>query len=143
MHPAILLRTYTEVLKLNTSSAGFEVLPPVVMENSIFMNITPCSPLKINHHFGGTCHFHLQSGRINHTAAQQRWRRYVAPKRQLTFNGPHSVISHNISFFKYQAGWCKAKALDLYSDGSRCLSRLGHLTDDFRSFPQSFQKIPE
>jgi hypothetical protein len=35
--------------------AGFEVLTEVVMKNSIFWNITPCSLLKVNRNFGGTC----------------------------------------------------------------------------------------
>lgn len=30
----------------------------------------------------------------------RRWRRYVSPKRQLTFNALHNVISQKIVFFK-------------------------------------------
>jgi hypothetical protein len=33
---------------------GFEVLTAVVMKNTIFWDITPCSPLKVNRRFGGT-----------------------------------------------------------------------------------------
>jgi hypothetical protein len=33
---------------------GFEVLTAVVMKSSIFWDITPCSLLKVNRHFGGT-----------------------------------------------------------------------------------------
>jgi hypothetical protein len=32
------------------------------MQSSIFWDITPCSPLKINRRFGGTC-LHLQGRR--------------------------------------------------------------------------------
>jgi hypothetical protein len=32
----------------------------IVMRNSIFWDIMPCSPLKVNQHFGGTCCLHLQ-----------------------------------------------------------------------------------
>jgi hypothetical protein len=32
----------------------------VVMKCSIFWDITPCSPLKVNRRFGGTCRLHLQ-----------------------------------------------------------------------------------
>jgi hypothetical protein len=32
--------------------AGFEVLIAVVMKSSIFCDITPCSPIKVNRRFG-------------------------------------------------------------------------------------------
>jgi hypothetical protein len=41
----------------------FEVLTAVVMKNSIFWDITPSNPLKINRRFGGTC-LHFQGRRI-------------------------------------------------------------------------------
>jgi hypothetical protein len=34
---------------------GFEVLMAVVMKNSFFGVVTPCSSLKVSWHFGGTC----------------------------------------------------------------------------------------
>jgi hypothetical protein len=34
-------------------SSGFEVLTAVVMKYTIFWDITPCSPLKVNRRFGG------------------------------------------------------------------------------------------
>jgi hypothetical protein len=40
---------------------GFEVLTAVIMSSYIFWNTSPCSPLKINRRFGGTCRPHLQS----------------------------------------------------------------------------------
>jgi hypothetical protein len=43
------------------SVLGFEVLTAVVMKNSIFRDITPCSPLKVNRRFGETCLIHLVS----------------------------------------------------------------------------------
>jgi hypothetical protein len=36
---------------------GFEVLTSVVMRSSIFWDITPCGPLKVNRRFGGTPRF--------------------------------------------------------------------------------------
>jgi hypothetical protein len=42
----------------------FEVLTAVVMKGSIFWDITPCSSLKVNRHFGRTYRLHLQSPRI-------------------------------------------------------------------------------
>jgi hypothetical protein len=43
---------------------GFKVLTAVVMESTIFWDITPCSPLKVNGRFGGTYHLYLQGRRI-------------------------------------------------------------------------------
>jgi hypothetical protein len=45
------------------SLAGFEVLTAVVTKSTIFWDITPCSPLKVNRRFGGTYRLHLQGGR--------------------------------------------------------------------------------
>jgi hypothetical protein len=72
-------------------SVGFEVLTAVVIKSTIFWGITPCSPLKVNRRFGGTYRLHLQSRRT-------RWKRY-SPKRRMTFNGLHGVISQKIVFF--------------------------------------------
>jgi hypothetical protein len=35
------------------------------MKSSIFWDITPYSPLKVNQRFGGTCRLHLQDRRIS------------------------------------------------------------------------------
>jgi hypothetical protein len=43
---------------------GFEVLTAVGMKSTIFWDVTPCSPLRVNRRFGGTCRLRLQ-GRIN------------------------------------------------------------------------------
>jgi hypothetical protein len=50
---------------------GFEVLTAMIMKSSIFWNVTPSSPLKVNLHSGGTCHFHLQGRRISQARNQQ------------------------------------------------------------------------
>jgi hypothetical protein len=39
----------------NYKVVGFEVLTAVVMKSSILSDIMPCSPLKANRRFGGTC----------------------------------------------------------------------------------------
>jgi hypothetical protein len=39
----------------NYPGVGFEVLITWVMKRSILWDTTPCSPLKINRRFGGTC----------------------------------------------------------------------------------------
>jgi hypothetical protein len=88
------------------------------MKGSIFWDITQCSPLKVNRCYGGTYSLHLQ-GRISRAWNQSnsswqentrwflarlipqtwRWRRYVPPKRRLTSNGLHDVISQKIVLF--------------------------------------------
>jgi hypothetical protein len=50
---------------------GFEVLTPVVMRGTIFWDITPCSPLKVNRRFGGT-HRILPEGRRLHGVVCQK-----------------------------------------------------------------------
>jgi hypothetical protein len=40
--------------------AQFEVLTTVVIECSSFLDVMPCSSLKLNRCFGGTYSFHLQ-----------------------------------------------------------------------------------
>jgi hypothetical protein len=51
--------------------AGFEVLTAVVMNNTTFWDITPCSPLSVNRRFGGTYRLHLH-GRKNKLNKIQR-----------------------------------------------------------------------
>jgi hypothetical protein len=43
----------------------FDVLATVIMKISAFFDTTPCSPLKINRHFEGTCRLHCQDRRIS------------------------------------------------------------------------------
>jgi hypothetical protein len=69
-----------------------------------------CRMFQINRCFWGTCRLHLQCRRINVPKKKQResgskqssawfillswrWRRHISPKRRLTFNGLHDVIS--------------------------------------------------
>jgi hypothetical protein len=92
---------------------GFEVLISVVIKSSIFLDMTPCSPLKVNRRFWWTWRFHLQGRRISSGSAchlLSRWfldrvilqswrcRRYVPPKRHLAFNELHGIISQKTEF---------------------------------------------
>jgi hypothetical protein len=54
---------------------GFEVLRAVVMKSTIFLDITPCSLLKVKRRFGGTYRFRLQGRRISLARNQHesRW----------------------------------------------------------------------
>jgi hypothetical protein len=96
--------------------AGFEVLAAMFMKISIIWDITPCSPLKVNRRFGGTCRLHLQGRRICRARDQRegRWQAelcfhagfllsiFFDPEDGgdmflqnvgLTFNGLHRIIS--------------------------------------------------
>jgi hypothetical protein len=121
-------------------------------KSSMFWEIMPCGPLKVNRRFGGTCHLKIkpskksawyrqrawlekkvelyrsrrelgsepvnshwlyQKTEASHqgtshvhfllpswlTVQSWRWREYIPLKRQLTFNGPHSVISQKTELF--------------------------------------------
>jgi hypothetical protein len=49
---------------------GSEVLTAVVMKSSVFWDITPCGPLKVNRRLGGTCRLHHQGRRISQAIKQ-------------------------------------------------------------------------
>jgi hypothetical protein len=72
---------------------GFEVFTAVVMRSSIFWNTMPCSLLKANRRFGGTCNLHLQVPRKSRTRNQ-----HDACSKQ-TFTGLHGGISQEIELF--------------------------------------------
>jgi hypothetical protein len=46
----------------------------VVMKSTIFWDIMPCSPLKVNRRFGGIYHLHLQDQRISRARNQHESR---------------------------------------------------------------------
>jgi hypothetical protein len=84
------------------------------MKNSVFWVVMPCSPLKVNQCFGGTCRLPLHGRRICQTRKQLegvsghvgllifwpwKWRRHVPPKRGFTFNGLHGVTSQKMVSF--------------------------------------------
>jgi hypothetical protein len=52
-------------------NVGFEVIIAVVMKSSVFWDITPYSPLKVNRRFRGTYWIHLQGGRISREKNQR------------------------------------------------------------------------
>jgi hypothetical protein len=47
-------------LEIRISNVGFEVLTPVFMKSTIFWDITPYSPLKVNRRFGETFRLHFK-----------------------------------------------------------------------------------
>jgi hypothetical protein len=94
------------------SSVGFEVVTSVVIKSCIFWEIIPCSPLKVGRRFRGARRLCLHVRRISRARNQLekqvislilrpwRWRRHAPPKRRLTFNGVHDVISQTTELFK-------------------------------------------
>jgi hypothetical protein len=77
-----------------------EVLTAVVMKSTIFWDITVCSPLSVNRRFGVIYRLHLHGGFLLSLFLRPwRWRRYVTPKRRLTLNGLHGVISRKMVLF--------------------------------------------
>jgi hypothetical protein len=76
----------------------FEVLTAVVTKNTIFWNVTPCSP--------SACHLLSLWFLALFSLRTWRWRRYVHPKRLLNFNGLHSVISQMIVIFIISTWFC-------------------------------------
>jgi hypothetical protein len=110
-------QTLVPVYQTVRCHVGSEVLTAVVMNSSLLWDITPCSPLKVNQRFEGTCRLHLQGPRISRTRNQRgsnllsrwfiarfilrpwKWRRRVSPKRRFTFNGLHGILSQKIQLF--------------------------------------------
>jgi hypothetical protein len=89
------------------------------LKSSIFWNITPCSPVKVNQRFGGPYSLDHQDREVNqakhkHVAGSKHssasrflawftcipwwWRWCVPPKRRLDLTGLHSVISQKNIF---------------------------------------------
>jgi hypothetical protein len=92
---------------------GFAVLAAVVMKSTVFWDIMPCSPLKVSRRFGGICRLYVQGQRKSWARNLLsrwffvwlflwlwRWRRRILPKRRLTYNGLHGIISQTIIPFK-------------------------------------------
>jgi hypothetical protein len=105
--PTVLLISYRSKVKTRLTT---------ILKSSIFWDIMPCSPLKVNRSFGGTWRLHLRGRIINQARNQRktgskqtflawlifrprRWRRHFPPERALTFNGLCGVISQKIEMF--------------------------------------------
>jgi hypothetical protein len=91
---------------LQLQRVEFEVLIAVVIKTSIFWDITPCSPFKVNRHIGGIFRLHLQERRISEAknqpeagSKQSSGGDMFLQKLWLTFNGLHGVISQKIELF--------------------------------------------
>jgi hypothetical protein len=87
-----------------------EVLTAVVMKNSIFWDITPCSLLKVNWHFKGRVAFIFRVKEVLILLASVwflawlilwpwRWRQHVPLKHRVTFNKLHGIICQKTELF--------------------------------------------
>jgi hypothetical protein len=78
-------------------------LTVVTLKNSVYRDIMPCSGLKANRRFGGTClncksSILCQAGNQHEEGSMQRL--HVPPKRRLTSNRPRSVVSQKKGVLK-------------------------------------------
>jgi hypothetical protein len=65
----------------------------VVMKTPLFWNITPYSLLKVNRHFGQTCHLHLQGQRIS----QERNQHEAGSKQS-------NLLMENLGLYRKEEG---------------------------------------
>jgi hypothetical protein len=56
---------------LSSVSMVINVQLDIRLRSSVFWDITPCSPLKVNQNFGGTCRLHLQGRKISQARNQR------------------------------------------------------------------------
>jgi hypothetical protein len=112
----------------NFDYVGHEVLTAVIMNSSVFWNMTAYSSMRVNTRFGGTCRLHLQGWIVSHARNQYegmrkqqgeplllpasrlflalltlqpcRWKRHVPAICRLIFNGLYGVISHKTELFR-------------------------------------------
>jgi hypothetical protein len=84
----------------NLDLIGFEVLTSVIMKSTIFWDITPYSPLKINRSLGETYYLHLQGQRIRQTRneLESRWQ---SDPCLLTCSGLHGIISQKVGLSNF------------------------------------------
>jgi hypothetical protein len=85
---------------------GFEVLTAVAMKSTIFWDITPCSPLKVNRRFGGTYRHHLQDLIISR-GRNQRESRWQAEPFCLSWRYiPEDSILQDLITLSYLTNFC-------------------------------------
>jgi hypothetical protein len=84
----------TSKCKNNSCPVESEVLAVVVMKSSVFWDMTPCSPLKVNRCFGGICRLNLQGRKISRSR-NQRESRWLFQKIELCLSSPNSCCINN------------------------------------------------
>jgi hypothetical protein len=76
------------VTLVSTSVTATNIL---FMNSTIFWDITPCSPLRVNRHFGGTYRLHLQGRKISRER-HQRESRWQAEGNAAATSRPHDLF---------------------------------------------------
>jgi hypothetical protein len=106
--------TVCRLQKSEIIMVGFEVHTVVIMKSSIFLGITPRSPLNIIE-----C---LEERHRPDLPCPWRWRQHVPLKRWLTFNGLHSIISQKTELFRnYNAStWLLDRKLGKKEENLMC-----------------------
>jgi hypothetical protein len=103
-------------LSLNLhGNLGFEVLTAVVTKSDIFWDREPCSPMKVNRRYGGTCPFSRSKNKPSRKQTWKmlpvayrllswliiwfwKWGRHIFSWRWLSFNGLHGVLPRILEF---------------------------------------------
>jgi hypothetical protein len=107
IHAALRVKGNWRKTEKTFHSVRFEVLTPMIMKSSIFLDMTPCSPLKINWHFCLVLAlWWCLACLILHP---WRWSLHVPLKHWLIFTELHSVISQKIELFAFHSGWSIGK----------------------------------
>jgi hypothetical protein len=101
----IYTRTHTEENKrikeeTRKERVGFEVLTTVVMKSSIFQDITPCSPLKVNRRIRRP----TSELKSNPSKISARGRQHTASKSCWFLAWVHGITPHRIEFFRKKHG---------------------------------------
>jgi hypothetical protein len=63
-------RTKEEDINNNLQYVGFADVGTVTMNSSLFWDMTPCSPVKVNRRFGRTYRLHLEGRRVSQARNQ-------------------------------------------------------------------------
>jgi hypothetical protein len=107
--------------ELQKAFVGCEILTAVVMKSSIFWDITPCSPLKVNWRFGGTCRLHLQGQRIS--KARNKRERWWQAKLCLLLLDLFFDPKDGRDMFLRKVGWLATDYMALYSRRQNSLKK--------------------
>jgi hypothetical protein len=106
-----------------------------LVKSTIFWDITPYSPLKLNWRFGGTYYLHLQGRRISRARNKRESRWQAEP---LAVNGLHSIISQKMELFITTAvrtsdptWWCSYRKPEPCD--KHMLSHALNLTEDYHN----------
>jgi hypothetical protein len=117
----------------NDQNVGFEVLTAVVMKSSTFWDIMSCSQL--------ICYLLSPWFLARLILRPWRYRRYVPPKRRLTFSGLHDVMSQKTAFFNDQKNYGTMKIfvgtfpVMVILQTSRQVNRLRCVISDWQNLP--------